>query len=239
MFQLKRVCLLAPMILLGAATLHAEPYWIAYEGDVFPEEDGWDRNYGEDDWPPESFAERSIEDGVFVLDSLHDDQIYDHYLIEREIDPAEGETFIAEWRVKVDPESGIVDTGLVIARDSPPGHIEFHLAPNGVYIGNVIFPFAFIPYEPNVFHEFVLRSEDMQNFELDLDGAAAYTGPFEDESLLSGYVSFGDAAIGDASRQSWDYMRFGVVPEPASLVIIAFAWIAAARQRRRRECRRV
>ena len=204
------------LVLICAPAVRAEPYWIAYEGDVFPEEDGWDRHYGDGHEPPESFAERSIEDGIFVLDSLHDDQIHDYYMIERQVDPAPGEMFVGEWRAKVDPGSGIVDTGIGVARDSPPGHVEFHLTPDGVYIGNVVFPFAFIPYEPDVFHEFVFRSEDMQSFELELDGALVYTGPFDDNSLLSGFFGFGDGATGDASRQSWDYVRFGVVPEPAS-----------------------
>lgn len=209
------------LVLICAPAVHAEPYSIAYESDVFPEEDGWDRNYGEDDWPPESFAERSIEDGVFVLDLLHDDQIYDYYQIEREIDPDEGETFIAERRVKVDLESGVVDTGLGIAHDWPPGKAEFHMAPDGLFIGNVVFPFAFIPYEPGLFHAFVFRSGDMQSFELELDGSVVYVRLFEEVTLLSGRVGFGDGAMGDASRESWDYVRFGAVPEPASFVITA------------------
>lgn len=213
MFQLKGICLLAPMILLGAVTLHAEPYWVAYEGDVFPEEDGWKHIYGEDDWPPEVFAERSVEDGVFTLDTLHDSTIFDHYTQPLSIAPGPDEVFVAEWRLRVDPASDPYDISIVIARPGIPGHVDFLFAPEGVYVQ---FWEAYIEVAPAVYHSYQLVSSDMDSYSFYVDGELRYSSDFEDVTLLEGFISFGDGAINQRSSAEWDYFRFGVVPEPAS-----------------------
>jgi hypothetical protein len=109
------------------ARAEAEPYWVAYEGDALPEEVGWKRHWGDASGPYGPGANRWIEDGVFVLDSLKDDQIFDYYDVQRPIDPAPGELFIAEWRGRVDEPSDPGDAEVVIARDYPAGHVAFHL----------------------------------------------------------------------------------------------------------------
>ena len=35
------------LLLAGPAVAFAEPYWIAWEGDALPEEQGWERNWGD------------------------------------------------------------------------------------------------------------------------------------------------------------------------------------------------
>ena len=86
---------------LAAASLTAnalgEPYSVAYEGNVLPEHDGWERfhGYGADE------AIRYIDNGVLVIDSMHDDQVYDY--VRHDASPATSmatdEFFVVEWRV--------------------------------------------------------------------------------------------------------------------------------------------
>ena len=105
---------------LGALALPAgaEPYWIAYEGNDFPENEGWDRIYGDEYGPGHGGAERWIEDGVFVLDGRRHPSIVDFYEIRREVDPSPGETFIMQWRVRVsDMPDDEYDPGVVVFSD--------------------------------------------------------------------------------------------------------------------------
>jgi hypothetical protein len=73
-----------------AMPARAEPYWIAYEGNDFPENEGWWHI-----WGPEP-GERWIEDSVFVLDTLRDTHIADFYVMNMwgSLDPGPGETFV-------------------------------------------------------------------------------------------------------------------------------------------------
>ncbi len=203
------VCLLG----LVAGSARGEPYWIAYEGDVFPEEAGWQRHWGDEHGPFGPGAERYIEDGVFVLNSLRHDQIFDFYDVQRSIDPGPGETFVAEWRMRVDEQSDFGDAKVIVARDAPDGHVAFRFGADDVLSENDGVWFAI---EPNVFHTYCFTSQDMESFAFYIDGDLVHTGIFEDFSLLDSFVSFGDGVQGRRSLSYWDYFRFGVVPEPGS-----------------------
>ena len=75
-----------------------------------PENEGWERiTYN-------GQANRYIEDGALVIDSLHDVHVEDLAKMERWMDPEPGETFVAEWRLMVDERSGDRDLG---GRDLP------------------------------------------------------------------------------------------------------------------------
>jgi len=210
----RRAMILAALLGVAAGTAQGEPYWIAYEGNEFPEEVGWRRIYGNEHGPFAGGAERNIRDGVFTLNSMRHDQIVDFYDVRQSIDPAPGELFTAEWRVLVDPVSDPGDAGVIIARDDPPGYLAVKNGPYAVVIspGNVL-----IELKAGDFHWFTVRSVDMQRFELSIDGEPAYSGFFESNTLLQSFVAFGDSVQGQRSLTCWDYVRFGVVPEPATL----------------------
>ena len=53
-----RLLFLTGLTLVLAASATAEPYWISYDGNDFPENEGWTRVLNE------GGAERSIEDGA-------------------------------------------------------------------------------------------------------------------------------------------------------------------------------
>ena len=81
------------------ASAAAEPYWITYEGNDYPENVGWERVWGNWDGPYQGDgAVRTLEDGVLTLDTLYDDGVVDFYKIERPgaIDPGPGELFVME-----------------------------------------------------------------------------------------------------------------------------------------------
>jgi hypothetical protein len=183
---------------------------------------GWDRHWGVHVPPgdPNSVPERSIEDGVFVLDTTCDIWLYDYYQIERSIDPAPGELFVAEWRVAVDELSGYYDAGIVMARDNPPGHVSFYFRPDSVVVRTEDLEFDI----GEGFHSFRFESQDMEEFDLYVDGGLLHHGFFESESLLQSYVAFGNGTAGASSLSQWDYVRFGVVPEPhtALLLLVPF-----------------
>lgn len=186
----------------------AAPYWVAYEGDVFPEQAGWDRQNS----PDESI--RSIEDGIFILDTRTNDEMFDFYRIERPIDPGPGEFFIAEWRLRVVENNGSIygDAGVTIAPDIE-GALAFRYFEDAVNSTREAWSF---PIHPGVFHIYRLESSNMRDYELRIDGTFVRTGVWDANSLLNSFVAFGDGVYPSSSLTEWDYMRFGVIPEPAS-----------------------
>jgi hypothetical protein len=63
----------------------------------------------------------------------------------------------------------------------------------------------------------------MVEYTLSIDGEGVFTGLFEDQSFLQSFLVWGDLANGAASLTRWDYVRFGVVPEPSSLTYCILA----------------
>jgi hypothetical protein len=203
----------------GLSVATAEPYWIAYEGDDFPENVGWDRHWGVHVPPgdPNSVPDRSIEDGVFVLDTTCDIWLNDYYQIERSIDPGPGELFVAEWRIAVDELLVSWDALIAIARDDPPGHVGLFFGVDQLLIDtaeDILLPIAPGP------HTYRFESWDMHDFELYVDNVLVHEGVFESESLLQSYVAFGNGTLGASSLSRWDYVRFGAIPEPTSFLLV-------------------
>jgi hypothetical protein len=204
--------LMLGMCFLGlvAGSARGEPYWIAYEGDVFPEEEGWWHIW-------EGAAERSLEDGVLVIDSLHDIAIADFYQMHMygELDPEPGELFVMEWRLRIDEMIGSMDVGVGAHSDARWG-VAFSFGTTGVY--SVFECETIATVVPGVFHEYELRSWDMRTYEFLIDGTCVKTGAFVNQ-LGESHVAWGDTTQGEASRSCWDYLRFGVVPEPGCALL--------------------
>lgn len=91
-----RIVCFALGLLLAVSVARGEPYWVSYDGNDFPENEGWTRSTSA------GGAERWIEDGEFVLDGRDDISIGDSYSMRRSIDPESGELFIMRLRLKVD-----------------------------------------------------------------------------------------------------------------------------------------
>jgi hypothetical protein len=192
------------------AQARAEQYWIAYEGNDFPENEGWTREIN-----AAGGANRWIEDGALVIDSLHNAAIWDTYVIEGISDPGPGERFVAEWRVLSEEMLFWYDSGVTIARTNTPGHLTIHIGVEDILVQR---EWEHIPIAPGQWHAYRVESDDMVEYTLSIDEEEAFTGLFEDQSFLQSFVAWGDRANGAASLTRWDYVRFGVVPEPHSVV---------------------
>jgi hypothetical protein len=220
-----RLISLATSVLLATAPVWAEPYWYAYEGNDFPENEGWER-YATD--PP---AERWLEDGSFFIDSrdgVHTVDNYTIYFDEGGLDPEPGETFIMSWRLNVhEAVPNREDPGVYVISDDL-WSVAFLFDEDSLQ--SFYEPTVDVELEPHVYHEFELRSGDMRSYELYVDGELAIEGVFF-EGFFSPYVGFGDIT-GGRSLAAWDYFRFGVVPEPCSLLMLVGLCIGAGRTRR-------
>jgi hypothetical protein len=211
-------CCIAAALGMLVAQAGAAPYWITYEGNDFPENEGWTREYGDENGSGQGGAERWIEDGSLVLDGSRSSAIYDSYTMSRPVDPEPAEMFIMRWRFRIDhvsahedPIAGVFSDGswAVAFQFSETRAISTFETNNAV------------DFEPGVFHQFELRSWDMRSYELGIDGSLALTGDFVHVFTASEIV-WGDGAVGSASLSVWDYVEFGVVPEPASGLLLGF-----------------
>ena len=212
-----RIICFTGALVLAVASADAEQYWIAYEGNDFPENVGWERHFGS------GGAARTIRDGLLVLDSLHSDQIYDDYVIERALDPEPGELFVATWRLRVVETPTWKDAGIYIARDEY-GDLGFDYSVDEMT--NTYEDFWTVPITPYQFHTYRLESGNMLDYSLWIDGEFAHAGQWDTISLNRSFVVFGDQGVGASSLTEWDYVRFGVVPEPHAGLLLALGLFA-------------
>ncbi|MFN0137922.1 MAG: hypothetical protein ACKVS9_17605 [Phycisphaerae bacterium] len=204
-----------------AGTAWASPYWVACEGNDYPENEGWIRNV---DGPAP--AQRSLSDGIMTLDGLADRQIDDWYLLERPLDAGADETFIMQWRLRVNAINSHplypYDQSVAMFTDTDRGLSLVY----GVHGFRNYFEDVNFTYAPHEFHSFELRSTDMLTYQLWMDGTVIHAGVFWDPAVTSSYVAWGDGVQGSASISEWDYFRFGVVPEPTSFFTLTALSVA-------------
>lgn len=218
---------------LSAIAARAEPYWITYEGNDLPENEGWQRVFGNWQGPGQGGAIRKVENGILTIDSMADDGLVDfaRYDMHGHMNPGPGETFIATWRMRVvETRNDCYEPSVGFARDGY-GSLWFEYSYNNIrssYEGWVL------PLEPGVYHEYCLHTYDMIHYTLWIDYAYQITGAWDLNSLNKSYVAFGDGTQGPfhGSITEWDYVRYGVVPEPDSLIIYVMCMCLLAMGRR-------
>ena len=182
------------------ASATAEAYWYAYEGNDFPENEGWNRSWGNNEGPFHGDgAYRTVENGVLSMDSLYSERVYDYaYLrLPGEFDPDPGELFVAEWRLKVDEVVsywGAYDPSVGCGTD---GALQLGLGYYEDCIESVFEDDVYIPIEPYVFHEYRVISWDMYDYTLYIDGEVAHEGSFWQGGMESS-MGWGDTVSGSA-----------------------------------------
>lgn len=191
-------------LLSFASTLHAEQYWVAYEGNDFPENEGWTRN------TREGGAARTLDGESLILDSRASVSITDWYSLRRAVDPGSSEHFVMQWRLRIDESYPLVDPTVGLFSDASRG-IGFEFDENN--LRSVFEAGVTVTFTPGVFHSFELRSDNMLTYELRIDDVSVMNGVFVDVFTAS-EVAWGDGVYGGSSLTEWDYFRFGVVPEP-------------------------
>lgn len=218
-------CVLA-IVAFGAGAARANQWWVNYEGNDWPENERWDR------YTAGGGAQRYVSDSTLVLDGLASIDIVDAYRATIPSLPDTGETFRAEWRLRVDQVSSLFDPGVGI---SFAGYGDVYLAFTYDRIFNLSEGEWVANFAPGVFHEYVLMTSDMSQYTLYIDGALAHIGAIAPAAPDS-WVEWGDCARGGASLTTWDYYRFGNVPEPTTGLMLG-SWGLALTLRTRRSWR--
>jgi hypothetical protein len=230
-----RLLLLVAACALTAAPVDADEYWVSYQGDDYPENEGWRRVFtDENGMKGQGGAIRSLEDGALVLDSLRSVLIVDFYEMSRPIDPDPGELFVMRWRLKVDSVPQHYDPAVALFSDTSSG-VAFHFTETALI--SALEPNVTVPFEPQLFHLFELTSSDMQRYELSIDGSPAINGRFMPAGPPS-RIAWGDGVQGATSVSRWDYFEFGVVPEPPSMSCMLFVLVVASANGRKPNCSR-
>ncbi len=212
------------MLALGVSGTVGEQFWYTYEGYDYPELEGpWVR------YTRAGGAQRSLEDGSLVIDSMANWEIVDEYLIDTAFALEPGEHLQVDWRVRIDQCVGLLDAGVLVTAGAD-GIVFLMYGMDSVYFEP---EGGSINFAPGLFHDYSFQSTDMETYDFYLDGQLARTGHFIGPWSRSG-ICWGDVTEGDSSISTFDYVRFGIVPEPASGPALALAGLAATLVRSRR-----
>jgi hypothetical protein len=186
-------CLLI-VLMIGPAVCQAEQFWVSYDAACgqFPEQCGWTRTtHG-------GGAARSLADGILTLDSTASSMICDYYRIDRPITPGPGETFVAEWRMRVALQSGCWES-LMCAEADDGGDIVLEYGMDGM--GSLWEGWS-VPIVPGAFHAYRLESASMYDYSLWIDGVHVRDGVFDRPGPPIPFVVFGDGSYGTAPSVS-------------------------------------
>ncbi|GMU82606.1 MAG: hypothetical protein AMXMBFR47_24770 [Planctomycetota bacterium] len=225
--------ILMPLLTLGfllsalSGVSRAEQFWVAWEGNDYPENEGWERSHYVNG-PP---AIRTLADGIMTLDGMESVEVTDMYRMYRPLNPGPGEEFVAQWRLRVNVIGNPnfpYDPGVAIYGDNYE-HVLLVFGVNEFYS---ILERRFTSFDKDMFHTWELRSSNMGTFSLALDNTVVYAGAFAQAVAVGGRISWGDLVYGSNSVSEWDYFRFGVIPEPSSSVTILLLLLAAGGARR-------
>ncbi len=221
---------LFPILMLALPTATADPFWISYEADDYPEDVGWTRIWG-DDWGGEQGnVLRSLRESVLTLNTTEGELLHDVNRYDQIMNLQPGEAFSAAWRVKVEPESDPDNNvGMFVAGDYGFGYTQILHGPDSIRLepGGLV-----VPVEPGLYHEYTFTTFDFETYILTVDHLYDYTGSFNDMTTHWSYLAFGDVAWGTGSISHWDYVRFGIVPEPATLLLLLLAALTKAPRHR-------
>lgn len=209
------------MVLTGAGAALATPYWVTWEGNDYPENEGWEHVWGNFDGPYQGpGADRSLDGGIMTVDTLADPLMYDGYRMSRpgQFDAGPGETFIMEWRMLIEEANGNQTEGCAVGLLTDDARVaSLWFRPYQVDVPTDDYQTA--TFEPYVWHSYRLVSSDMLSFDLYIDDVWSLSAQFTVGADRS-FVAWGNQIQGGSARVHWDYVRFGVVPEPNGLLLV-------------------
>ena len=213
------VTLAVSLVLLGA---DAGPKVVTYEGNVFPEQLGWERVLA--DTPG---ADRSIVNGVLVQSvtlpegwagPLGDAEFYRISLAEF----AGVEQFFIEWRAVTNTPASVLDYSAVPVALSAGGTlgVVYHTTMTDSAVAlfrTTQIPIVYVSIDDGVPHTYRLEVRGTKSFAWYIDNQVVESGvprgsyPDETSELIWGVRrSYFD------SITMWDYVRFGVIPKDGS-----------------------
>jgi hypothetical protein len=199
--EMSRILVALGVLALGVSLTGAEQFWFTYEANDFPEVEGpWIR------YTRGGGAQRSLQDGALVLDSLADWHIVDEYYINMPFVLDPGEALEVQWRVRIDQTPTNLDAA-VVARAGMDGVVLLSYAENGIWIDT---EGVWIDFAPGVFHEYLLISSDLAGYCLYIDAQLVHSGYFVGPYPSSG-LTWGDLTEGATSMTSWSYVTNPVI----------------------------
>jgi hypothetical protein len=226
----------------GAWGVRADEFYLHYDGNDFPENEGWNR-FATD--PP---VVRSLWEGRLGLNAYGDISTAEYYSTDpHSFSVCDGEFLRVAWRM-VTTRTGTggatpSDVSIWVANEEQAAAVIW-ITPWFVSDGDYCNYEHIVPIAPREFHTYELLSHDLRSYDLFIDETLAFQSSFREWYPFPNWVAWGDTVIGMASVSSWDYVTVQVVPEPHSAVTLTAAGLVAvfiARSRRRprasRRCR--
>lgn len=213
--------------IIGPGRAHASPV-VSFEGDIFPEADGWSRETSL------YFSNRSIEQGWLVQQAeivpqnppnldLSEDDFYRRSIAE--FTGAEG--FFLEWRVVTDgPRYGFpnVAPASIVAYGFRNVGYHFTIADDQVrLIRDNLLPLVYVDIESGVPHTYRLELYGAESYSFLIDGQVVDSGvPEGAYPTADSAIVFGGRAVHSVELTTvrWDYIRYGVIPEPATGLLL-------------------
>ncbi|MBN1489370.1 MAG: PEP-CTERM sorting domain-containing protein [Phycisphaerae bacterium] len=205
--------------------------YIAYEGDTFPEDDGWSVV---GTLPAPDQYTRSISGGVYTISAVADS--HTKVIYEREISFACDNLFY-EWRSRTSNNDGYGGAGILFGQ---PGARSLVAVSWHADYGQVRFePIAGDGYtwknfslEPGEFHTFRVEGNGA-DYAFFVDGnpvlASALQSPGTENVFFS--WNFTKQYINVPTDSDWDYVRSGEIPEPVTLLLFSGAFALMVRRR--------
>jgi len=214
---MSRIGIAMAALALAMSPAAADQFWVTYEGNDFPENEGWERHvYG-------GGAERYLQDGSLVLDGRATTAISDFYRGYMPVEPTPGDGLCVEWEVAISDVTGAFDPGVLVFV-AGRGNVFLVYRNDRLYS---LLESTWVEFTPGLPHAYQLASTDLVNYSLYIDGTLSAMGQFIGVAEAS-FVSWGDETQGASSLSSWDYVRFGSVPEPSGALLFGLAGLAAS-----------
>ncbi|MBU0638110.1 MAG: hypothetical protein KKB50_04535 [Planctomycetes bacterium] len=235
-----RSMLIVTLALWTAATVSADPFYLRYDPDEgrFPEQEGWTRHWDD----PQQELIRSVEGGIFQIDSRGSAAIYDYYSVHSTaFDLADDEELRVTWRMQTVETSGSFgrsDVAVTIT-NGQAAFAKFYLGSSFVsadeYLGGD--PEHFCAFAPGSAHTFTAVTQDLLRYNLFVDDRLAFQGSFHDYAWIGPYrVLFGDTTTGRTSLSEWSDFEISVIPEPSGRLLVgsilwpAVLWVRSVRR---------
>ena len=187
---------------------------VAYEGNAFPEDCGFQRvgTFDVDRWVNHGWFGHYVERGNWEPLPYGEDDYYDFGLAS-----FMGAPFFIEWRMISDAPDSEVDQqngAAIVVLVGGPVTYHFNIASGLARIlRGIQYPVQYFYIEPGVAHTYRLEVFGGDYFEFRIDNQIADSGEPEDVfPTRDALMSFGTGYYLAESSSVWDYVRFGVIP---------------------------